>query len=522
MKLLLVVVASLSVSTTNANNIQVSNVAIVGQNTTDQFSLVRFDVSWDNSWRTSTLESNWDAAWIFVKIRNLNSNIWQHARLHNSGHTAPVGGLIDVGLVNTSAAFDPITNYGAGVFLYRDADGHGTANYNQVQLRWNYGANGLQDNDSVQVCVYAIEMVYAPQGAFFVGDAESSTTNRFKDGDTPNPFQITSENALSVANSAGSLWAEGTVNANGGSISAGTIPAEYPKGFGAFYAIQYEISQGIYPEFLNKLNRTQQNSRFSSTVIGNYMHSGTTQTTPANRNGIRLVADPGGASPREYANDLNNNGIYNEPDDGEFIACNWMSYRDVIAFADWAGLRPMTELEYEKLARGTLSPVSGELAWGNNTDVDQATTIVNAGQSTEAAGNNPSNFNGLNAASVGGPMRVGSFASSATNRVQSGGSYFGAMDISGNVDEYYLSANLGSTSATLNNQNFQGNTHGDGIIDAAGEQNEGWPTSSYMIRGSDWSTTDVTRFAISARNNLGANSTTRNNSYGGRLGRTAP
>ena len=70
-KLLLVVVASLSVSTTNANNIQVSNVAIVGQNTTDQFSFVRFDVSWDNSWRTSTLESNWDAAWIFVKIRNL-------------------------------------------------------------------------------------------------------------------------------------------------------------------------------------------------------------------------------------------------------------------------------------------------------------------------------------------------------------------------------------------------------------------------------------------------------------------
>ncbi|MCC5924470.1 MAG: SUMF1/EgtB/PvdO family nonheme iron enzyme [Crocinitomicaceae bacterium] len=516
-KLLLVVVASLTVSTTNANNIQVSNVAIVGQNTTDQFSLVRFDVSWNNSWRTSTLESNWDAAWIFVKIRNLNSNIWQHARLHNSGHIAPAGGVIDVGLVNTSAAFDPITNYGAGVFLYRDAVGHGTVNYNQVQLRWNYGANGLQDNDSVQICVYAIEMVYAPQGAFFVGDAEASTLNRFLEAGTPNPFLITAETGLQAGTAAGNIAADGT--AGTGTTSAftnGAVPNEFPKGFAAFYAMKYEISQGIYKEFLNKITRTQQNNRFVSTVIGNYMSN---TSTPSNRNGIRLVADPGGASPREYANDLNNNGVFNEPDDGEFIACNWMSWEDARAFADWAGLRPMSELEYEKLARGTLSPVSGELAWGNNTDVNQATTIVNSGQSTEVPGNTPSNFNGLNAPSVSGPMRAGCFANAASNRVQSGGSYFGAMEMSGNVEEYYLALHSAS-----GNWNFNGARHGDGALSATGFADEPtWPTSANVLRGGAWNTTaaEQVRFAVSSRR-IGGNTTTRATNLGGRLGRTAP
>lgn len=277
-----------------SNNIQVSNVEITGQNTTDNFSLVQFDLSWDNSWRTSTLESNWDAAWVFVKIRNVNSNIWQHARLNNTGHTAPAGSVIDPGLIDVNAGFDPVNNYVPGVFIYRDADGHGNVNYNEVQLRWNYGANGLLDNDSVQVCVYAIEMVYAPEGAFFVGDAESSTTNRFLEAGTPNPFEVTSEAPIDLHSSnPGALWVDG------GSFTAGELPAAFPKGFQSFYAMKYEISQGMYKEFLNKLTRAQQwtstsINRFRSVVVNNYKHSGNTQTTPLNRNGIRLIDDPGG------------------------------------------------------------------------------------------------------------------------------------------------------------------------------------------------------------------------------------
>jgi len=57
-----------------ANNIAVSNVSTTGQNTSQgtnnsaNYTMVKFDVSWGNSWRTSSGPSNWDAAWVFVKF----------------------------------------------------------------------------------------------------------------------------------------------------------------------------------------------------------------------------------------------------------------------------------------------------------------------------------------------------------------------------------------------------------------------------------------------------------------------
>jgi len=77
----------------HANNIAVSNVSTSGQNTTAgtnnsaNYALVEFDVSWDNSWRTSSGPSNWEAAWVFVKFR-LGTGPWQHASLNNTGHVA--------------------------------------------------------------------------------------------------------------------------------------------------------------------------------------------------------------------------------------------------------------------------------------------------------------------------------------------------------------------------------------------------------------------------------------------------
>ncbi|MEI6436470.1 MAG: hypothetical protein WCP32_16710, partial [Bacteroidota bacterium] len=53
----------------SANNINVSNVKLTGQNTTDDFAMVQFDISWDNSWRAASAPYNWDAAWVFVKYR---------------------------------------------------------------------------------------------------------------------------------------------------------------------------------------------------------------------------------------------------------------------------------------------------------------------------------------------------------------------------------------------------------------------------------------------------------------------
>ena len=53
--------------------------------------------------------------------------------------------------------------------------------------------------------------------------------------------------------------------------------------------------------------------------------------------------------------------------------CNHLCWADAVAFAAWAGLRPMTELEYEKACRGPGYAHHGELAWGQN-----AQSVVNA------------------------------------------------------------------------------------------------------------------------------------------------
>ena len=42
----------------------------------------------------------------------------------------------------------------------------------------------------------------------------------------------------------------------------------------------------------------------------------------------------------------------------------YMCWADCATYADWAGLRPMTELEFEKACRGPLKPVPDEYAWG--------------------------------------------------------------------------------------------------------------------------------------------------------------
>ena len=71
----------------------VSNVYLTGQNTADNYTFVKFDISWENSWRTSAAPNNWDAAWIFVKYRVGTGN-WMHATLRASDHIAPAGSTI--------------------------------------------------------------------------------------------------------------------------------------------------------------------------------------------------------------------------------------------------------------------------------------------------------------------------------------------------------------------------------------------------------------------------------------------
>ena len=235
------------------NNIQISNVSLANQNTTDDYYLIEFDLSWENSWRTSTFESNWDAAWVFIKFTQLNQQQWTHCSLHSSGHNAPAGATISP------------TSDGVGVFIYRSADGIGDVNFQNVTLRWNYGVNGVGDDDVIEISVHAVEMVYVPQGSFFVGDGQADF-GQFEQGTSGQPFQITSEAAITLGGGgASSLGNNNAINMLNNDdfddATSRTLPADFPKGYNAFYCMKYEASQQQYADFLAKLTTEQRNSR---------------------------------------------------------------------------------------------------------------------------------------------------------------------------------------------------------------------------------------------------------------------
>lgn len=494
-----------------SNNILVTNVALTGQNTVSDFTLVQFDISWDNSWKTSTLESNWDAAWVFVKYRLKTQTTWNHATLNGGA-----GGPADINFITPSD--------GKGIFLLKNADGIGPNAWPAVKVKWEYGIDGLQDNDSVEVCVFAIEMVYIPQGAFDAGDGtDSNIQGQFEEGTSGDPFQVTSEAAIVLggggAGSLGNNNADGmsTFNDDFDDATPQTLPADFPKGFSAYYIMKYEISQEQYAEFLNKLTYTQQATR---TISPPNSLAGTAALFNLFRNGIDIQT-PGvsTATPAVYACNLNGNVTYSAADDGQNIACNYLSWADVAAYLDWSGLRPLTELEYEKACRGgTLSAVADEYAWGNIT-ITGATGITNSGLTNEIASNAGANCVYDNAAGVQGPMRVGNFAQGAANRQNSGGSYYGVMELSGNISERTIMV------GDADGRTFTG-INGDGNLDAAtGTANAAfWPGNSAIgagFRGGGWDD-DAFSQRVSDRKNAALPDPTRINKYGGRGGRIAP
>ena len=397
-----------------ANDVVVSNVTLGPQDKSGALSThhtqVKYDITWKNSWRTSTNESNYDGCWIFVKYRKQSTSAWQHATLDIAGQTMPGGSTI-----KTSAD-------GKGVWMYRNADGIGDVNWTGAELQWNYGADGVLDNENVEVQVFAVEMVYVPQSPFNLGNA-SGETYKFRDGMVDTWFPITSENAITCGTGAGELFAGFYFAASG------EIPAAFPKGYKAFWSMKYEISNQQYVDFLNSLDQTNANARNSIGATGNVPNM--------------TIANP------ERAATI---GIV----------------RNILALLDWTAMRPMTEMEYEKACRGGNNiPVSLEYAWGNTT-ISPINTPTNQGATNETWANGNANY-------TGGPglaMRCGALATASSTRTSSGGTFYGIMDMSGNVSEIVVYAGV------TESRNFDGQ-HGDGMLNAAAEANTlNWESSA--------------------------------------------
>ena len=463
--------------------------------------------------------------------------IWEHATLNTTAgnHTAPSGSTISV----------PAD--GKGVFLYRSAAGSGTFTANNAALRWQYGNDGVPDNAVVDVQVFATEMVYVPEGSFSVGSG-GTESGSFTDGSWSSgatiPFQITSEAAMGIDNAAGKLWGtsssgDNTIG-NAAADAEATLAADFPKGYAAFYCMKYETTQGQYRDFLNTLTRAQQANRVSMDgTVGRYagglVWSGTAWgasevlnlTNPSMRNGLRLVTDPGGNSPRTYACDLTPSGALpagvNNSNDGGWLAMSQLNWMDVCAYMDWAGLRPMTELEFEKAARGNQAPLAGEYVWGT-TSATAANNITNGGANNETTNTTNANASYGNQLNLRGAFRAGAFAQSATSRIQAGVSYYGILDMSGGMWERIV---------TVGNSTGRGYTglHGDGLLSARGfATTTNWPglSSGELVgatgsgfRGGTWAL-GASFMPISDRSYGAGVITTRYGDHGARGVRTAP
>lgn len=466
----------ISLSSIVANNIQVTGIEVVDPNYPQGFTHVQFNLAWENSWRSTNFENNyktsWDAAWIFIKFRQNPSGPWQHASLHNSGHSSGTGTpmVIQYGLSDENAVYDASTNPVRGVFVYRSQNGQGTFSNSGIRLRWNYAENGVTDGTLLDVRVYAIEMVYVAAGKFRLGSGGGEAGSFYRFPNTATPYQITSENALSISAATGSLYYSASSLAGD---QAGTIHASFPKGVAGFYLMKHEISQQQYVGFLNSLTRQQQNSRTATnlaegvtSVVNRYVM--TNSSTPQFRNGIRCNSAIPATGSLEFYCDLNGNGVAGDADDGQWTAANFISWMDAAAFADWAGLRPATELEFEKASRGQLNAVASEFAWGS-TSITPSTGLSSAGTASETHSLSGANINSGDHPSMQFPVRIGSFARSTTNRAGAGAGFYGNLDLSGNLWE--MTVSVGHSTG----RNFTG-VHGDGSLTTQGHANtSNWP-----------------------------------------------
>lgn len=448
----------LALSSLEANYLSVQNVGFAQLDTAANRVTIRFDLDWQNSWRTSTAPGNHDAAWVFVKFFVDGSEGWKHATLRGS---QTING------VTIDRSSDQ-----KGAFVYRATDGAGSVDWDALGLEWDYGADGVQDYHSVSVKVYAIEMVYIPTATFSVGSGGSQEYYPLQQV-RPNgnqPYPIDSEAAIAVGNNTGELT-YGAGSNGGGGDGAGPIPAPYPKGYAGFYCMKYEVSQQQFTEFFAALTPGQR------TVLDITDAAGKNTQATTDRNTLRWEGN---------LNPMTNSS--------PSVALNYVSPARAWAYLDWAGLRPMTELEYEKVARGPLAPVPDEFSWGTTELYQLAYTLADLDLDREVITNPTGELGNVlyhntrpEAPAADGPARTGVVIGSRSDgrREQAGAGYYGVADLSGNVAELVV------TVGDATGRGFTGSV-GDGNLAENGRADvAGWPTATagYGKRGGSYLST---------------------------------
>ncbi len=465
-----------------ASHLKVENVLISEVNTERKTAKVQGNVSWDNAWKNDT---NCDGAWIFAKFQ-VPGGAWKHVSLKASSGT-------DFDYADHSPAlFSKGDNPDAGMwvgeekkgaFLFR-TKGSGSLASKNVQLIWDYAQDGLSDEMilKAQVKIFGIEMVYVPQDKHYVGDPKGpdGPDNTFYTYPNNGSYLIASEEPITVDKVDGALYCDQD-NPRSREDTPFIIPQEFPKGYKAFWIMKYELTSQQFVDFLNTLDRKQQQSMVESDIsadgIKNY-YVKTNSEEEHLRNAI-VTAKRGNGTTEPVK-------FYTY---APARAVNFMSWSNIAAIGDWAGLRPITELEYEKACRGPKDPVVDEGAWGN-TEAGRVETFDGAdGSGLEKKVPQKGLVNacfggGIAPFDVGkktvpdnpgfeGPVSGEVFENSRhegiPEQINDGASYYGVRNLSGNLWERCVTVGhkLGRV--------YDGR-HGDGELDAEGFANtSNWP-----------------------------------------------
>jgi hypothetical protein len=419
-----------------ANNVVISNVSIVNNGPGN--IQVKFDLSWDNSWRTNVGPANYDGAWVLFKYKTAGGD-WTHLNMTANNILIPAG-------------FDYFQNSGSnkiGTMIFRDANNMGTGSVSATNIR--IGVSSTLPYD-IEVRGYAIEMVYipAPVGSrpvFGDGDGTTESVNALHYSDN-----LATTNSVLPVECDVNTFDDVELETDGIYVySNDTIQTTNPIGtldpfptFKALWCMKYEIVQAAYRDFLNTLTYDQQ---FTRTSVAPTSATGTSALSGGSFRNYLEVKTPGvsNTTPAVYGCDASGNNVFDEAGDGEWIACNFLAWVDVAAYLDWSGLAPMSELQYERICRGNSSAggnpaVLGEFAWGTNTIFSSPYSLTGGGTASELASN--ASIAVGNAAyittSSAGPLRNGIFATALSNRITSGSSFYGVMEMSGNMPEYCI------------------------------------------------------------------------------------
>jgi formylglycine-generating enzyme required for sulfatase activity len=521
-KCCLAIICLITAICSRANNVNITNVSIVNGGVGNV--KVKFDLSWDNSWRVNTGQNNYDGAWVFFRYRRKGSTVWETVYFNGlNNSTSP-----DYSIYQSKAS-----NNGSyiGAVIYRSTNGFGPVNFTNIQLT----VTSVPYN--IDIKAFAVEMVYVPAvNIQYLGDGNGTTesTNAFHNNGHDNKYALTGlyfsgipflQDIQTDPNSFDDdylNWENGKqlYLADTG-FSYTSNPADrtrdWPTG-ASFWSMKYELSQGAYRDFLNCLTATQQAARTAAlTTAARGTLAMVTAGTPV-KTFIKIDTASTATAPAVYGCDANGDGIYNGPNDGEWTSCGYLSYPDLAAYLSWSGLAPMTEVFYERMCRGSSDgglnePIYGDYAWGTNQVTANRYTLSNANAAGETVSNMAAsdaagyaNYNATspnNIYSSGAPLRNGIFASfSGADRISSGASYYGIMELSGNLQEVCVT--LGNATGRL----FKG-INGNGGITTAGNA----PAFLFWPGNTTSTTQDATNYCYNCDVIYGAGTIMRGGDY---------